>query len=157
MKNYIVFIAFVAVFASCHKPKSKEPISFDKIDLIITDQWERIYKFNMDSLGNTKVSIGGKFAKAMKKDFLMNELVLDSISKVAKKIDIAKIDTGYNDTCKICVGYKIQLSRGGKNISTHVKSIHTNPKIADLDNLADLLYNVVRTADNKLDNIAREK
>lgn len=157
MKKLILFIVLILTITACNKEKPKAPISFDKVDLTIVDQWGRIYGLQMDSIGNTKVSVGGKFAKPMKKEFLINELILDSISKVANRVDIAKIDTGYNDSCKICVGYKIQLSKRGKSISTHVKSINTNAEIANLDKLADLLYNVVRTSDSNLENVIRKE
>ena len=157
MKKIIPFIVLLLVLVACNKEKPKEPISFDKIDLTVTDQWGRIYGLQMDSLGSTKVSVGGKFAKAMEKEFLINQQILDSISKVAKVVDIAKIDTGYNDTCKICVGYKIEFAKSGKPVSTHVKNIQSNPKIADLDKLVDLLYNVVRTVDKDPESLVRKE
>ncbi|MGC3978486.1 MAG: hypothetical protein QM751_09830 [Paludibacteraceae bacterium] len=157
MKKTIPFIVMLLIMVSCGNKKQKEPVSFDKIDITVTDQWGRIYGLQMDSIGNTKVSVGGKFAKPMEKEFIINEQIFDSISSVAKKVDIAKIDTGYNDTCKICVGYKIALVKGGKAVSTNVKNIQSNPKIADLDQLADLLYNVVRTVDKNPESLVRKE
>ena len=157
MKKIIPFIVLLLITASC--TEKKQPVSFDNIDVTIKDNWGRIYGLKLDKTGNTQVSVGGKYAKAKVEEFLINEQILDSISNVARRVDLAKIAPEYTDTCKKedCVGYEIELKKGNTLVKTRVKNISKNPKIADLDNLVTLLYNVVRTTDLDPESLKRKE
>lgn len=158
MKKIIVLAFITLILGSCaEKKQPKPPISFQKIDLKVFDQWKRVFTLEMDQQGNTTTAIKDPRTKNRAYSFLMNEQILDSISNLARKVDISKIDTLYKDTCDICIGYKIELQKGEKTVKTHVKNIGTNPQIKDLDKLAQLLYNIVRTSDEKPEALKRKE
>ncbi|VBB46518.1 exported hypothetical protein [uncultured Paludibacter sp.] len=154
MKKILSIVILLFVLSSCGQ--KREAVSFEKIDVQINDQWGRNYSLQIDKEGNTTTSVDDPRSSKKDYSFLMNEQILDSISKVAKKIDIAKLDTGYNDSCSICIGYKITMMKDGQTVNTHVKNIQSNPNIADLDKLVSLLYNVVRTTDRNPEALKRK-
>lgn len=158
MKKSILFAILLLVFVSCGGGKQKLPISFEKINLTINDQWEREFALTLDKEGNTYASIKAPKKPTKEYSFLINEQILDSISNVTRRVDVAKIDTAYTDSCKKdeCIGYKIELKKGKTTVKTHVKNISKNPKTANLDQLVQLLYNVVRTTDMDPESLVRK-
>ncbi|MFV0470830.1 MAG: hypothetical protein ACK5L7_02175 [Paludibacteraceae bacterium] len=155
MKKTISLFILALVLFSCGE--KKEPISFQKIEVNITDQWGRQYDLQIDSIGNTQTLVNDKQTAERTQSFLINEQILDSISHVVQLVDITKIDTVYKDSCDMCVAYKIMLQKNGKTVSAKVENIDSNPEAQNLDQLASLLYNVVRTSDQKPDVLKRKE
>lgn len=155
MKKIIPFIALLVIFSSCGK---KQPeVSFGKIDLNIVDQYKRNYALSIDSTGQTEASVTERDTPTRSYSFAMNQQMFDSISNVAGRVEAEKLDTAYADSCKVCISYNIAFHNKGNVVTTKVKNIKSDSTLVKLDNLVELLYKVIRTADKDVSIVTKKE
>lgn len=143
----------VLVFICCKRDIKTHP-DFELIDLSIFNGWTDFYSLKITNDGKTYVYNNKHRIGETYYTMTLNNVELDSISKMIKPILNSSIDSLYTYDCVDCALFNLIIKTKDKRIKSFVDGIDTkNKDVESMNQLVHFIYQIADKYRNSIDSV----